>query len=142
MYFRFQYASLLANSESLEDCAESISHLQELVTNPLLRKDCLHSLTSGLSRLQKYDLALTYCEELYREEPDNNQVHKSMISFTFMFNFVWLGIQIQSLHSAILTSKRKREFDQHMGTALGTAAIVFTAAVGFTLFALRRNKRK
>ena len=72
----FQYALLLSNSQNPTDRTEAITHFHSVLNNEAYRRDALYSLALCHYTLQEYDMALSYCEELYRDEPDNNQVSK------------------------------------------------------------------
>ena len=71
----FQYALLLSSSDNTTDRAEAITHLNSMLNNNSYRRDALYSLALCHYSLKEYDTALSFCEELYRDEPDNAQVN-------------------------------------------------------------------
>jgi tetratricopeptide (TPR) repeat protein len=71
----FQYALLLSSSDNTTDRAEAITHLNSMLNNNSYRRDALYSIALCHYSLKEYDTALSFCEELYRDEPDNAQVN-------------------------------------------------------------------
>ena len=71
----FQYALLLSSSDNTTDRAEAITHLNSMLNNNSYRRDALYSLALCHYSVKEYDTALSFCEELYRDEPDNAQVN-------------------------------------------------------------------
>ena len=71
---KFEYAYVLARSASLEDKMESVDLLKSLLKNETLNRNCCFIIATTLYSLGRYTEARTYCEHLFRREPDNAQV--------------------------------------------------------------------
>lgn len=72
---RFQYASLLARSQTDYDRREAILHLEHLINHsPEYLRDSLYTLATLRFILHEYDAARACAEELLRIDPDNEQV--------------------------------------------------------------------
>ena len=71
----FQFALLLSSSDNPTDRTKALTLFYSLLNNDLYRRDALYSLALCHYTLKEYDIALSYCEELYRDEPDNYQVN-------------------------------------------------------------------
>jgi tetratricopeptide (TPR) repeat protein len=75
--YRFQYACALSRSGGIhaeEEKREAIGHFSQLVDNDILVEDSLYQLALTEYFLADYEFARLRCEELYRKNPDNNQV--------------------------------------------------------------------
>jgi tetratricopeptide (TPR) repeat protein len=121
---RFDLACALSKSIDKNDLYAAINHFKYLIDqrNQYFR-DSMYHLALTYYVLNEYDKTLNYCEEIYRQEPDNEK--------------------IKQLHlAAVYQYKQKIRDDSERETALAITAGVGVAvlAVGVTLLFGSRKK--
>lgn len=121
---RFQYAYSLSHSSREEDRRKAVPHFEYLLQVPQLARDALFNLALVQYRLKEFDAALHYCEDLYRQEPDNPQV--------------------RHVHKAIhykLRQQQQEEFNREAGIGVAVGVGATAAAVGISMLLAANKKR-
>lgn len=121
---RFDLACALSKSKTKNDLYTAINHFKYLIDqrNQYFR-DSMYHLALTYYTLNEYDKTLNYCEEIYRQEPDNEKIKQLHLATVYQY-------------------KQKIRDDGERETALAIAAGVGVAvlAVGVSLLFGSRKK--
>jgi len=121
---RFDLACALSKSKNKNDLYTAINHFKYFIDqrNQYFR-DSMYHLALTYYILNEYDKTLIYCEEIYRQEPDNEQ--------------------IKQLHlAAVYQHKQKTRDDSERDTAIAIAAGVGVAALAVGVTFLFGSRKK
>jgi hypothetical protein len=71
---RFQYACVLSKSPDERERRMAISHFDHLVRNDQFVRDSIYNLALTEYSIGEFEFARVHCEDIYRQDPDNQQV--------------------------------------------------------------------
>jgi len=119
---KFNLACALSKSTNKNKLL-AINHFNDLIEHNVYSRDSIYYLALTYYSLHDYDKTLSYCEELYRQEPDNNLIKQLHLATSYQY-------------------KQKLRDDNERDTALAIAAGVGVAflAVGVTFLFGSRKK--
>ena len=153
----FQYACSLSRSGgSVEEATahrrEAITHFDYLAHSGHFVRDSLYNLALTEYAIGNFEFARVHCEDLYRQDPDNQQVnldfdsaqscHKITIFFSSFNHFTQ---QVKQLHLGIIykhenqLQKERQERDTTVGVAVGLGLAAVAVGLGFLLSGPRRK---
>lgn len=83
---RFDLACALSKSKNKNDLYAAINHFKYLIDqhNQYFR-DSMYHLALTYYILNEYDKTLNYCEEIYRQEPDNEKIKQLHLASVYQY---------------------------------------------------------
>lgn len=120
---KFQLACALSKSTK-ENMLEAVRYFKYFISKNINVRESLYNLTMTKYALNDYESARSYCEDLYRQEPDNKQFQQLHLAISFQ-------------HAKQM--KQDKENETALGVALGVGIATLAVGIGILLTSRRRK---